>query len=73
MGTTGDWYDNAMAESWFATLKREGLPKDRTLLSDNETKSCVIHYIEGFYNIHRIHSALGYRSPSAYEAYLKAA
>ena len=62
MGSAGDCYDNAMAESWFATLKREGLPIG-CYLSSEETRLRVIDFIEGRYNTCRSHSALGYQSP----------
>ena len=66
MGSTGDCYDNAMAESWFATLKREGLPWGCYLTSE-DTRQRVIDFIEGNYNTCRSHSALGYLSPRDYE------
>ena len=66
MGSAGDCYDNAMAESWFATLKREGLPIG-CYLSSEETRLRVIDFIEGRYNTCRSHSALGYQSPRDYE------
>ena len=66
MGSAGDCYDNAMAESWFATLKREGLPIG-CYLSSEETRLRVIDTIEGRYNTCRSHSALGYQSPRDYE------
>ena len=66
MGSAGDCYDNAMAESWFATLKREGLPIG-CYLSSEETRLRVIDFIEGRYNTCRFHSALGYQSPRDYE------
>ena len=66
MGSAGDCYDNAMAESWFATLKREGLPWGCYLTSE-DTRQRVIDFIEGNYNTCRSHSALGYLSPRDYE------
>ena len=63
MGSVGDCYDNAMAESWFATLKREGLPHDE-ILSRRETKRQVIDFIEGYYNTRRAHSALAHETPN---------
>ena len=65
MGSVGDCYDNAMVESWFATMKRE-LRLPQRLVDISEMKATVIDYIEGFYNTRRVHSALGYRSPNAY-------
>lgn len=65
-GSAGDCYDNAMAESFFATLERE-LLKRRVFRTASEAKRAVFEYIEGWYNPHRRHSALGYLSPSAFE------
>ena len=59
-------YDNAMAESFFATLERELLNR-RSFHSQAEAKMAVFEYIEGWYNTRRRHSALGYRSPVNYE------
>jgi putative transposase len=66
MGSVGDAYDNAMAESLFATLERELLSR-RHFQSQAEAKMAVFEWIEGWYNPHRRHSALGYRSPVNYE------
>lgn len=66
MGSVGDAYDNAMAESFFATLERELLNR-RRFKSQAEAKMAVFEYIEGWYNPHRRHSALGYRSPVNFE------
>ena len=66
MGSVGDAYDNAMAESFFATLEREVLNR-RCFKSHAEAKMAVFEWIEGWYNPHRRHSALGYRSPVNYE------
>jgi putative transposase len=67
MGSVGDAYDNAMAESFFATLERELLSR-RRFKSQAEAKMAVFEWIEGWYNPHRRHSALGYRSPVKYES-----
>jgi putative transposase len=66
MGSVGDCYDNAMAESFFATLECELLARQpfRTQL---EARTALFEYIEVFYNRQRRHSALGYLSPDAYE------
>jgi putative transposase len=65
-GSVGDCYDNAMAESLFATLECELL--DRVKLPDPATaKREVFSYIEGWYNPHRLHSAIGYLSPVEFE------
>ena len=66
MGSVGDAYDNAMAESFFATLERELLSR-RRFKSQAEAKMAVFEWIEGWYNPHRRHSSLGYRSPVNYE------
>ena len=66
MGRRGDAYDNAVAESFFATLETELL--DRTSFATrNQARSAVFDYIEGFYNPRRRHSAIGYHSPVDYE------
>jgi len=66
MGTVGDAYDNAMAESFFATLEREVLNR-RRFKSQAEAKMALFDWLEGWYNPHRRHSALGRRSPVNYE------
>ena len=66
MGSVGDAYDNAMCESFFSTLECELLAR-RRFASQAEAKIACFSYIEGFYNPVRLHSALGYRSPIAYE------
>jgi putative transposase len=64
MGSVGD--DNAMCESFFSTLECELLAR-RRFASQAEAKIACFSYIEGFYNPVRLHSALGYKSPIAYE------
>lgn len=66
MGSRGDCFDNAMAESFFATLECELLAR-HSFPTRNVARLAVFDYIEGFYNTHRRHSALGYLSPIAYE------
>jgi putative transposase len=66
MGSVGDAYDNAMAESFFSILECELLAR-RRFRSQAEARMAVFSYIEGFYNPLRLHSALGYRSPVAFE------
>ena len=66
MGSRGDAYDNAVAESFFATLKKELIrrhawPTRRELIGE------VFDYIEAFYNPTRRHSTLGYLSPAQFE------
>ena len=66
MGSVGDAYDNAMCESFFATLECELLDRSR-FPTPTQARREVFHFIEGFYNTRRIHSALGYESPANYE------
>ena len=66
MGSVGDAYDNAMCESFFATLECELLNR-RRFRSQAEARMAVFEFIEGFYNPHRRHSALDYESPIRYE------
>jgi putative transposase len=67
MGRTGTALDNAMAESFVATLKSE-LLVHRGRFPDREVaRSATFEYLEGFYNRRRLHSALSYRSPADYE------
>ncbi len=66
MGSQGNCFDNAMAESFFATLEYELLAR-RRFPTRNAARSALFDYIEGFYNTHRRHSALDYLSPAAYE------
>jgi len=66
MGSVGDCFDNAMAESFFATLECELL--DRTTLSTHaEARATLFQFVEGWYNTLRRHSALGYVSPLEFE------
>ena len=66
MGSVGDAYDNAMCESFFATLECELLAR-RRFASQAEARMAVFSYIEGWYNPARRHSGIGYLSPNAYE------
>lgn len=66
MGSVGDAYDNAMCESFFATLECELLDRQR-FPTQAAARLAVFEYIEGWYNPHRRHSALDYRSPVNYE------
>jgi putative transposase len=72
MGSVGDAYDNAMCESFFATLECELLER-RRFASQAEARMACFGFIEGWYNPVRLHSALGYRSPIAYEAWREGA
>jgi putative transposase len=65
-GSSGDAYDNAMCESFFATLECELLHR-RRFATQAEAKMAVFDFIEGFYNSRRRHSALDYDSPIDYE------
>jgi putative transposase len=66
MGTVGDAYDNAMCESFFATLECELLDR-YTFRNHEEARQAIFKFIEGFYNSRRRHSALGYLSPIDFE------
>ena len=66
MGSVGDAYDNAMAESFFASLECE-LVNRRSWKSQTEARHAVFTWIEGWYNPHRLHSALGYLAPNEFE------
>lgn len=68
MGSIGDSYDNAMAESFFASLETELI--DRTTWRTRvEARTAVFEWIEAFYDRERIHSALGYLAPVEFEAH----
>jgi putative transposase len=71
MGSVGDAYDNAVTESFFATLECELLQQQPfpTIL---QARMAVFSWIEGWYNPHRRHSTLDYRSPIDYERSLTA-
>ncbi len=66
MGSVGDCYDNAMAESFFATLECELLDRTR-FATQAEARIAIFDFIEGFYNPSRRHSSLGYLSPIEFE------
>jgi len=73
MGSVGDAYDNAMCESFFATLECELLCR-RRFQAQAAARNVVFEFIEGFYNTRRRHSSIGYLSPVDYERqYRKAA
>ena len=67
MGTVGDAYDNAMAESFFATLECELIDR-RSWQTKTEARLALFTYIEGWYNPRRRHSALGQISPANFES-----
>jgi putative transposase len=66
MGSVGDAYDNAMCESFFATLECELLDRCR-FKTQADARRAVFEFIEGFYNPRRRHSSIGYLSPVDYE------
>ena len=66
MGSVGDAYDNALTESFFATLECELVDRSRWR-THAEARAAVFDYIEGFYNPRRRHSALDYLSPAIFE------
>ena len=66
MGRRGDAFDNAVAESFFATLETELLDR-HTFRSRDQARLAVFTFIEGFYNTRRRHSTLGQRSPDRFE------
>jgi len=65
MGSRGDAYDNAVIESWHATLQTELLDRQHWRTRD-EFKTALFYFIEIFYNRQRLHSSLGYQTPSEY-------
>ena len=70
MGAVGTCYDNAVAETFFATLTKERLlhdPPPEGWATRAQLRSAIFEYIEGFYNPTRLHSTLGMRSPIEYE------
>jgi transposase InsO family protein len=68
MGSVGDCFDNAMAESFFATLECELLDRC-TFKTHEEAKMAIFDFIEGWYNPQRRHSSLGYLSPVQFEVH----
>ena len=66
MGSVGDCFDNAMAESFFSSLECEVLDRCR-FGTREEARVAVFSWIEGWYNTHRRHSSLGYLSPIEFE------
>ena len=66
MGSAGDCYDNALCESFFATLECE-LINRRSFRTHKEARLAIFSYIEGWYNPHRRHSSIAYHAPIAYE------
>ena len=66
MGSTGDCFDNAVAESFYATLKRECVHR-QTYATRREARTHIFEFIEVFYNRQRLHSTLDYQSPAEFE------
>jgi len=66
MGSKGDCYDNAVCESFHATLEKE-LLRRRSFRTKQEARTAIFDWIEAWYNRERRHSRLGYRSPDHYE------
>lgn len=66
MGSVGDCFDNAMAESFFSTLECEVLDRQH-FCTRGEARSAIFSWIEGWYNTRRRHSSIEYRSPREFE------
>lgn len=66
MGSVGDCYDNAMCESFFATLECELLDR-RAFHTIEQARQAIFEFIEGWYNPHRRHSSIDYLSPIQFE------
>jgi putative transposase len=66
MGSVGDCFDNAMCESFFATLECELIDRS-TFRTHDDAREAIFDFIEGFYNTRRRHSAIGQRSPVQFE------
>lgn len=69
MSRRGDCWDNAVVESFFATLEWELLDGTPLLTHDGMTRA-LVEFIDGWYNRERLHSALGYRTPVEFEQHL---
>lgn len=67
MSRKGNCWDNAVAESFFATLKIE-LVRGHNIPSPEQLRAALFDYIEVFYNRQRLHSTLGYQTPAEFEA-----
>jgi transposase InsO family protein len=72
MSRKGDCWDNAVAESFFATLELELIMR-RDWRTRDEARRAIFHYIEAWYNRRRRHSTLDYLSPTSYESHMTAA
>src|SRR6201987_1084454 len=67
MSAQGNCYDNAKAEAFFSTLKTECFPPNQLFGSKALARREIFEYIEVYYNNQRLHSALGYQTPSQFE------
>ena len=67
MGSVGDCYDNAMCESFFATLECERIDR-RTYKTHQQARLDLFAFIEGWYNPHRRHKGIGQKSPINFES-----
>ncbi len=67
MSGKGNCYDNAVAESFFATLKKE-LVRNEVYCTRQQARDAIFEYIEVFYNRRRLHSTLGYMTPEQFES-----
>ena len=65
VGRTGSCYDNAVAESFFATLKKHMYAEGRSYRTRDDARAYVVEFIEAFYNRKRPHSSIGYQVPAA--------
>ena len=66
MSRKANCYDNAMMEAFWSTLKVELIYR-REFDNQTQVRQALFEYIEVFYNRHRLHSALGYRTPAGFE------
>ncbi|CAB3803496.1 hypothetical protein LMG28138_05357 [Pararobbsia alpina] len=66
MGTAGDCFDNAMCESFFGTLEAELLTREH-FDTHEQARRRLFWFLESWYNVRRLHSSLGYRSPLEFE------
>ncbi len=71
LGCSGDCYDNALCESFFAILECELLDRN-SFRSHAEARMAIFDFVEGWYNPQRRHSSLDYRSPARYEQRVQA-
>ena len=66
MGSVGDCYDNAVCETFHASLKKEKIYR-QSWPTRAQARAAIFEFIEGWYNPRRRHSALGYKSPNEFE------